>query len=111
MTPEDCKIVTEYIGERYSEGMVGLPYRHEGEIISHRDFTTWNDFGAVFEKLVEKGDFPKFEIYARIKYANEFYEYRGYHEAEYIPWLHSQLQDGTFRLCQLVADWLKEKEE
>ncbi len=114
MTPENCKIVTEYIGECWHEvEYEGDSFcRYCGEhytSIQNRTFTTWNDFGAVFEKLVEKGDWREFhETQYDYWWDDEIHWEKEHKEADFNEWLLSRLPDGTYRLCQLVADALRE---
>jgi hypothetical protein len=82
-----------------------------------RDFTTEVDFFAVFNKLVEKGDFAEFLAFAfTVECDGENELFHGwesgatekFYSPDLIEWLLSQLPDGTMRMCQLVANAIKE---
>jgi hypothetical protein len=69
MNESDCKLITEkLLGEKWTPGLVGHPYTHEGITSSHRTFTTPQDFMDCFEKLVELGKWLPFENSAYVIY-------------------------------------------
>jgi hypothetical protein len=85
LTQSDCKLITEkLLGE-------------------NRTFQDPQDFFACFEKLVELGEWKKFNQYTR-----DFYQWSPDGEAEFMQWLLSRAESGHMRLCVLCAEWLKE---
>lgn len=102
MNQDDRKFLTEWMGERYSEGLVGLPYTFEGKVTSNRTFTTPDDMMAVKRKLVEKGEWCGFLDYAASAHDHHRdmeHKKDGYY---YLDWL----LDET-RFCQLAVDYLR----
>jgi hypothetical protein len=127
MTEDEKKRVTIWLGECWHETYV--PDRYEDGVESgiyvcnqceelinfddidvRRTFTTWQDYGDCFEKIVVKGEWRDFYIRARDIFCNDFMVVclRDDMEAEYNTWLHSRTESGEFRLCQLTADTIKE---
>lgn len=84
MTPEDKKAVTLWLGEN-----------------RNRTFTTWSDFGRCFERLMETGQRLKFMDFMRFLHQGRSIV------VDETTWLLSKETDGTFRLCNLIAEALK----
>jgi hypothetical protein len=68
--------------------------------IHNRTFTTPDDMDALRRKLVEKGDWIKFQIVAHEAWKKER------SDEYYVAWLME-----PERFCSLVAEWFEEKEE
>jgi hypothetical protein len=127
MTESDRRLLTEYLGECCLKGnktwvtvsvfpLVQKLVKGDG----NRTFTTPADFFAVFSRLVEKGDIKEFFKFA-FNHADKDEEMsmfgdedmngeNTFYDEDFIVWIHGKLPDGTYRLCQLCAGWLKEKE-
>ena len=127
MTEEDKKLVTEWLGECWHEPE-HYAYENQGyycpnckkylnileAMRGNRTFTEWADFGACWERLVEKGQAEKIIHYT-------YKSYIGLHQkislgenlltdnvAVWFEWLHSRTDNGTFRFCNLIVKALKE---
>ena len=100
MTDDDKKRLTEWLGERYSKGLVGYPYKHEGIICSNRTFTTPDDMMEVFHKLVEIDKWANFKWHENTVRQWDLDETN----LVYSDWLFY----NPTRFCQLAADFLKE---
>ena len=84
---EDRKdILMNYLGEE------NLPYK--------REFTATDDFFALKDKLVEKGDWLRF-----LRFAKNIWENEPATIAQYDSWEDWLLNPSR---CNLVAEWLKE---
>jgi hypothetical protein len=72
----------------------------------YRTFTTWDDFGACFNRLVELGKLGKFYAWAECRYftARPSVSQLSF----FLQWLLSRTESGHYRLCCLIAEWLKE---
>lgn len=108
MTDEDRKLLTEWLGECWheeSKTYEGTCRFCKGIFHNNRTFIDPADFFAVRDRLVELGKWGKFEGSLPPHFhTNE--------EGGFIPyavWLTSKIEDGTYRLCELVGEWLKEK--
>ena len=80
---------------------------------TNRTFTTWNDFGVCVRKLEENKEYGDFEERTFQKWSR-WIEETGVQvatQADYHIWLHGLTPTGHMRLCELVAEWLKEKGE
>lgn len=128
MNTEQKKAVTEWLGECWHEASeddymlckhCGITFqgewrddggfRHFHAILRQRTFATWSDFGACWERLVEKGQWHKFWGYSydlwwddNVDMVIRVYDWNYFH------WLLSRTEDGTFLLCNLIAKALKE---
>jgi hypothetical protein len=100
MTQDDCKLITEWLGEYWIDNTADV---RKWLPSPNRTFTTPQDFFACFDKLVELGRWNLFMHYAMLKYDGEYIEYRQ------MAWLLSRTESGHMRLCVLCAEWLKEK--
>jgi hypothetical protein len=60
------------------------------------------DFFACFDKLVELGEWTKFEWWS--------IQRQPIGSVSYIQWLLSRTESGEYRLCILCAEWLAQKE-
>jgi hypothetical protein len=106
MTESDCKLITEkLLGEEWDQSIFA-----GGE--PNRTFQDPQDFFACFEKLVERGEWQSFTIYLYTSqecgtelYGNVIFD------AEAMQWLLFRTESGHYRLCQLTAEYLKEKEK
>jgi hypothetical protein len=90
-----CKLCGKWIYEK-----------HAWESSNRRTFTTPDDYFAVFDKLVEKGEWNDF-------YHNNFLSWIDglsppFNEALYVQYLLSTTDTGEYRLCWLVGEWRKE---
>jgi hypothetical protein len=129
MTEADCKLITEkLLGEKWHNFTIGY---ETGELSRcscglggyavleycakhNRTFQDPQDFFACFEKLVELGEIRSIFAYACVVHVKE----RGHivHGLEnaivdLYQWLNSRTESGHYRLCCLIAEWLKEKEQ
>jgi hypothetical protein len=113
MNEESKKRLIDWLGEKWYEptGTIGdtIFYAKEPEW-GHRTFTEWQDFGDVFDKLVEKGEWSKF-YYRAVAHFWETYQHDEYTSSDFNAYLHSRTESGEFRLCQLTAKWLTAQKE
>jgi hypothetical protein len=127
MNESDKKLITEWLGEEWSdfvrwentiysdESKAVVKEQHFGTVpFANRTFTASQDFFACFEKLVEMGEIRSIFAYACVVHVKE----RGHivHGLEnaivdLYQWLNSRTESGHYRLCCLIAEWLKEKEQ
>jgi hypothetical protein len=115
MTQDDCKLITEkLLGECWHEENVlttTWPCHKCGvEPCHNRTFTTPQDFFACFEKLVELGEWD--ESFGKFCLEQEMETYpQSLSEAilHFSKWVISRTESGHYRLCCLIAEWLKEK--
>jgi hypothetical protein len=120
MTDESRRILTEYLGEcwhepcgPYTPGIMcscGKRSYNAKHAENNRTFTTWDDLGAVKEKLAEKkGDWWRFIIYC-YGIRNETYDTTYDSPASgFMSWLFRPIdENGKPHFCRLVAEWLKE---
>jgi hypothetical protein len=104
MTQDDCKLITELLGEYWIDNTADV----RKWLPSHnRTFTTPKDFFACFEKLVEGGKWDDFDEYAYQIYCQETAGRIPSEDIRYNQWLLSRTESGHYRLCVLVAEWLK----
>jgi hypothetical protein len=120
MNESDKKALTAWLGEKwhYLEndaeitcacGEKWVVKSIDVEQHENRTFTDPADFFACFDRLVEKK-----LVYKFLKWIDEqplYMEENSIHEdyrAAQWRFLHSVIPTGEFRLCQLVAEWLKE---
>jgi hypothetical protein len=101
LTDDQRKRLTLYLGEKFSPGLVGYPYKHEGIIYSNRTFTTYEDLGKLKDKLVENGEWDAFVFWMQKKFSQPF-----------VIWDEGEFTNQLFRpeSCGLVAEYLKQKE-
>jgi hypothetical protein len=131
MTQDDCKLITEkLLGECWHEGYWYCPYckmevssqrvTYEEQCDTCLQYVTWEenrtfqdpqDFFACFEKLVELGEWKRF--LERVILKGDTYDLLGiiHYNADAIRYLNSRTESGHYRLCQLTANYLKEKEK
>jgi hypothetical protein len=102
MTQDDCKLITEWLGEYWIDNTADV---RKWLPSPNRTFTTPQDFFACFEKLVERGEWKDFEDFCWDKW-NESAAQPGWTPTS---WLLSRTESGHMRLCVLCAEWLKEK--
>ncbi|MFA6290161.1 MAG: hypothetical protein WC637_00190 [Victivallales bacterium] len=103
MTEDDKKRVTEWLGECWHD-----PFWQCNEPCTiHRTFKAWDDFGACFDKLVEKGEYYKFEHSITDKWVDALSN-QDVGFMTITEWLLSRTDSGHMRLCALVAAALKE---
>lgn len=115
---EDCKRLTEFLGEcwhewtegSYSKGKNGYgclcnkceivmySMHQDSNMTENRSFTTPGDQHAVFTKLVEVGKWGSFQTYSASVWSHT-------PETFYNVWLF----ENPERFCKLVADYLKEE--
>ena len=65
MNDDDRKLLTEFLGELFRPGLVGMPYTFEGKTYSNRTFTTPDDFFALVKRLRETGKVIEFCKYLK----------------------------------------------
>jgi hypothetical protein len=111
MTDEQRKRLTKYLGEKWYECNIP-PCTHEKNCCYNRTFDTWQDLGAVKEKLVEKGDwFRRFKSYAASKWLDDEDEMERYEisdVAAFMVWLFRPIDENVNpHFCRLVAEWLE----
>ena len=113
LSENDRKRLTEYLGECWHE------LKHLGwkdwvcscgakkceRSSFHRTFTTWQDFGDLKNKLVEKGEWKEFIIYSIDIWSREN------HFVDFDPEEHTDWLINAKRFCGLVNGWLKSKED
>jgi hypothetical protein len=123
MTQDDCKLITEWLGEVYHQTHtvfipgIGETYQcscfdkinHSPGFHHNRTFTDPQDFFACFEKLVERGEWDGFFhfTYLRFEKSNPLKN----NPPRFAQWCNSRTESGHYRLCQLTAEYLKEKEK
>ena len=111
MTEDDKRAVTEWLGEK-SCSVIGLCIdctHPDCEVCpegSNRTFTEPQDFFACFNRLVELKQWTDFCEWSAFE-ENYGAENLGGEYDEWSKWLLSKTPTGEYRLCQLVADWLK----
>ena len=120
MTESDRKLLTEWLGEEWHEwewfdatsiGSEESDYqckkckKWQSDIGDNRTFTTWADFGAVWERLVKSEQEVVFLNY--VHNSNWKNRYFFLINPNNFTWLLST-DDGTFRLCDLIVEALKE---
>jgi hypothetical protein len=72
----------------------------------NRTFTTPDDYFAVFDKLVELGEWEEFDEWAYMKWDQlKPFNDLSRHLGEQSQWLHSKTDTGEYRLCWLVEEW------
>ena len=105
------KLLTEYLKECWHENVEVHPYPdHPEEFYSrcrtcnieeyheNRTFTTPDDFFTLKDKLVEKGEWMKFEEFSIRRWVNET---RATGDPRHTDWLLN-----ASRFCELVGEWL-----
>ena len=124
LTDEDRKRLTLYLGECWHENnrdtkKSGLTICSCGAtgcdawecIKENRDFTTYEDLGALKDKLVENGEWEEFVDFAYDKYVK--WLFTGTEEGGYFHDKSVSFNSWLFRpeSCGLVAEYLEQKEE
>ena len=124
LTESDKKILTEklldecwhtYSSEGANEPDVRIctkcrRYSFESNIPStYRTFTTPDDFFAIFDKLVERGEWNEF-ITRKIGEWESKNNYVDHEIPEFTAWLYSKNNKGEWVLADLAVEWLKEKD-
>ena len=116
MTDDDKKRLTEWLGECWHPPLWPLdngycPVCGKGAI--WRDFTTWDDFGACFNRLVELGEWEGFCRWLVISDECGTLVFRDHYLFNHreIKWLLSRTESGHYRLCVLVGEWLTAQKE
>lgn len=100
LTESRRKWLTEYIGEKFHPGLVGLPYTFGGYRYSNRLFESWDDLGAVKEAIEKAGRWSQFEDFT-------FWEWQKIPLTEMTT--HMQWLIDPARFCDLAGEWLKQK--
>jgi hypothetical protein len=114
MTEADCKLITEkLLGEcwhvfKYKDKQLYCENCHNwsSAIKVNRTFTDPQDFFAVFDKLVEKGEWEVFAEWAAFE-DNYGAESMASEYSSFIVWLLSKDASGVYRLCRLIGEYLK----
>jgi hypothetical protein len=126
MNESDKKRLTEWLGKKWFSS----PYKvihcatcqcGEFKVIHcatcqcgefNRTFKADKDFFACFDKLVELGEWQRFEDYADDCHNDALLEDENFFKKYYslTQWLLSRTESGEYRLCQLVAEWLTAQE-
>jgi hypothetical protein len=99
MNESDKKRLTKWLDECWHDSWSQCT-KCERYYVKQRDFTSPADFFACFDKLVELGEWTKFEWWS--------IQRQPIGSVSYIQWLLSRTESGHYRLCVLVAEWLKE---
>ena len=112
MTESDCKLLMEWLGECWHpdrDCQTGKCYVC-GSIAPNRTFTIWADFGACWERLVEKGqdDVLTYFAWGIFCGGNPYSINDLLPRITYWRWFHGETDDGTYRLCNLIAQAIKE---
>ena len=127
MTEADCKRVSLWMGRwhepipipylfpkmSYCSCVVRQSFSMEDMVFHlklNRTYTTWQDFGDVFEKLVEKGEWRDFYYFAEAAWLCEQKEDGNDYDYNGIQWLFSKTPTGHYRLCELVSEWIRREE-
>lgn len=118
MNDDDRKRLTEFLGEclhkfNFEKSAYCLRCNMYYDNPRERHFDNWPDLGAVFEKLVADGLWGKFYAYADgIWWKDNTTTIKSHevNESALDRWLFRPTVDGKPHFCQLVADFLKERE-
>jgi hypothetical protein len=113
ITEELRKAGTEYLGECWHEIVIGcggvFSCRKCGytpddidDTNKNRTFTTWQDFGDLKEKILDKGDWNEFEDYCYLIY-NEGFGLNKYRSLRFSVWLIS------LDRIPLMLEWIEKK--
>ena len=108
MTEEQKKAVVKWLGECWHECNIKTKM-YAGYVMvcrcgrfaknaTNRTFKDEKDFFACFDKLVEKGEIRRFAMRGQINNSPE---------AWFVDV--SRTESGEYRLCQLVAEWLRKE--
>jgi hypothetical protein len=107
MTDEQRKRLTKYLGEKWYECNIP-PCTHEKNCCYNRTFDTWQDLGAVKEKLVEKGGWRDFINYAYGEFIRDNPNCHSMYGFD--DWLFRPIDEsGKPHFCRLVAEWLESR--
>jgi hypothetical protein len=118
------RLITLYIGECWHDGYWYCGYCGEetsparvtytekcdtcGQYVAwvnNRTFATWDDLGAVKEKLVEKGDWRDFINYAHGEFIRDNPNCHSMYGFD--DWLFRPIdENGKPHFCRIVAEWL-----
>lgn len=77
--------------------------KNSAQVKPNRTFTADADFFAVRNKLVEKGDWQEFKRHA----VSQWFISSSLDDFEL--WITSKTKSGTYRLCELLGEWLEER--
>jgi hypothetical protein len=104
MNESDKKLVTEWLGEKRFEWKDEMSTDEVVAMVTatRRTFTEDSDFFACFNRLVELGEWTKFEWWS--------IQRQPIGSVSYIQWLLSRTESGHYRLCVLCAERLAQKE-
>jgi len=102
-------LTTEVLEEKFMPGLVGYPYKHDGEVMSNRTFTTVNDAQALKDALVKMGKWDDFYLHAIGEFGQHRENYRQFFFGEdFTSWLWSYTTDDKgnrtgYRLLELAG--------
>lgn len=111
MTDEDKRRLMEWMGEKWNQFNDTTTGQRKNQAFKSPD-----DLVAVQEALVKKGETDKFYSFAWKKFINGqlyidvlwgYYPPREFFK--FINYLNSRSPDGTFVLCRLAGEYVKEK--
>jgi len=120
LTEQDRKRLTGYLDEKWHWiandaeimcecGEIWLVRNIDLDAHENRTFTTPDDFFALKNRLVEKGEWGEFYFFVKGGYAHLQLE-----KPVFINWKDQDFDDWLInapRFCWLVSEWLKEKED
>lgn len=134
MKTEDCKILTEYLGECWHDlAGFGYPIRddwfalkksythppkynkciHCGKsarfLRDNRTFTSRADMMDLYEAIAKKGEWFDYYYHMFNKFARLMADIsKGSTQQDFAAWLFCLNGQGYEERCQMVADWIKE---
>jgi len=134
MKTEDCKILTEYLGDCWHDlAGFGYPIRddwfalkksythppkynrciHCGKsarfLRDNRTFTTRADMMDLYDRLFQKHKWHKFTVFAKMRFSfNDYDQTFTNIETGFYAWIFCLNGDGYEDRCQMVAEWIKE---
>ena len=134
MKTEDCKILTEYLGDCWHDlAGFGYPIRddwfalkksythppkynrciHCGKsarfLRDNRTFTTRADMMDLYDRLFQKHKWHKFTVFAKMRFSfNDYDQTFTNIETGFYAWIFCLNGDGYEDRCQMVSEWIKE---
>lgn len=105
MTDADGKTLTEYLGDEWYPHTYtdpsGLNWKVKG---NNRTFSTPDDLHAVYSRMVEKGDWEKFEGWALLQKTGQKWEIL----SSFYRWLFClNTQDQIPERMAMAAEWVR----
>ena len=97
-----------YLGECWH--ICSLPYpidcdkcRYKKIYGCWRTFTTWTDMGALISRIIEKGEWEKFETFAHWKFRQDANKLQFKFDASFIQWLISD----PAHFAEVAGEWVE----